>query len=239
MKIRNMFSALFLVGLMTTMSIAIGETVELGPANVSLELSGAGSYRVEAEESSELEHKHGKNVPEFKYFIYPSTVSFDGTSNRVIIEIHKMSGPSKALNEQIQGRRAISALEHCIEQANIIPRRSEYEAKSYTIDGHEGILATVDAGEKNPLYIAAYSPDEINGSGSIICIIGSEFPWNTTKSIFDSVKTQFDNEANENGASKSSGSDDGGKDRAVPGFETTIAAASILGISLLLRARKS
>jgi hypothetical protein len=73
----------------------------------------------------------------------------------------------------------------------MMPRRAEYEAKSFTIDGHEGTLLTVDTGKDEPFYIAAYSPDEKDGSGSIVCIIGSDFPWETTKGILDSVKTQL------------------------------------------------
>ena len=52
-------------------------------------------------------------------------------------------------------------------------------------------MLTVDTGKDNPFYIAAYSPDEKDGSGSIVCIIGSDFPWETTKGILDSVKTQL------------------------------------------------
>jgi hypothetical protein len=63
--------------------------------------------------------------------------------------------------------------------------------EQYTIDGMEGILATVDQGEKNPLYIVAYGPDQKDGSGTIVCIVGSNFPWETTKSIFDSIKAQL------------------------------------------------
>jgi len=190
MRTLNLLAALCIAGFAATIALASGETVDLGPAKVSLNLSAAGSYTIEKGESSELVHDYDEKISDFQYSIYPSTVTFDGTSDQVMVEVHKMSA-SEALDEQIPGRRAISALEHCIEQADMMPRRAEYEAKSFTIDGHEGTLLTVDTGKDEPFYIAAYSPDEKDGSGSIVCIIGSDFPWETTKGILDSVKTQL------------------------------------------------
>jgi len=192
MKISNLLVAFCLIGFTTTIALASSEAVELGPAKVSLDLTSAGSYTVETGESSELEHNHDPKISNFQYSIYPATVTFEGTSNQVMIEVHKMSA-SEPLDEQIsgKGKDATSALEHCIEQSDMMTRRADYQTKSYTIDGHEGILLTVDTGETNPQYIAAYSPDEKDSSGSIICIVGSNFPWETTKSILDSVNTQL------------------------------------------------
>jgi hypothetical protein len=198
MKTRNLLAAFCLIGLAITAILASDETVllasgeplQLGPANVSLNLSFAGSYVLEKGESSELEHDYDRTNTDFQYSIYPVTATYEGTTNQVHVEVHEMS-ISRPLDEQISGKRQISPLEHCIEQSDMMPRRADYETKSYTIDGHEGILLTIDTGENNPLYIAAYSPDEKDGFGSIICIVGSDFPWETTKSIIDSVKTQI------------------------------------------------
>ncbi len=190
MKTLNLLVALCLMGLTTTIALASSETVDVGPAKVSLDLAIAGSYTVEKGESSELEHNHDPEIPDFQYSICPATVSFEGTSSQVMIEVHEMSA-SEPLDKQISGKRTISVLEHCIEQSGILPHRADYQTKSYTIDGHEGILVTVDRGEQDPLYLAAYSPDEKDSYGSIICIVGSNFPWETTKIIFDSVITQL------------------------------------------------
>jgi hypothetical protein len=38
-------------------------------------------------------------------------------------------------------------------------------------------MATINSDPKNPRYIVAYSPDEENGSGSTVCVIGSDFSW--------------------------------------------------------------
>jgi len=198
MKTRNMLVALCLIGLAITailasdrtVLLASGEPFQLGPANVSLNLSLAGSYILERGESSELEHDYDKQNTDFQYSIYPATATYEGTANQVQVEVHEMS-IARPLDEQISGRRQISPLVHCIEQSDMMPRRADYEAKSYPIDGHEGILLTIDTGENNPLYVAAYSPDEKDGLGSIICIIGSDFPWETTESIIDSAKTQI------------------------------------------------
>ena len=188
----NLLVVLCLIGITTALAPASGEDVEIGPATVSLDLSSAGSYTVEIGESSELEHTYDPKISNFQYSIYPATVTFDGTSNQVMIEVHKMSA-SEPLDEQISSKSkdTASVFEHCIEQSNIMPRRADYLTKSYRIDGHEGVLLTVDTGESNPLYIAAYSPDEKDGYGSIICIIGSNFPWETTQRILESVNAQL------------------------------------------------
>ncbi|MFZ3149660.1 MAG: hypothetical protein WA137_11545 [Methanothrix sp.] len=198
MKTRNLLAVFCLIGLAITAILASDETVllasgepmQLGPANVSLNLSLAGSYVLEKGESSELEHDYDKENTDFKYSIYPATATYEGTTDHVQIEVHEIS-ISRPLDGQISGKMQISPLEHCIEQSDMMPRRADYEEKSCTIDGHEGILLTINAGENDPSYIAAYSPDEKDGSGSIICIIGSDFPWETTENIIDSVKTQI------------------------------------------------
>lgn len=190
MNLRMLLSAICLMFLTANISLASNENVDLGPASISVDLSIAGPYSIEKGESIESEHDYEKNAPQFQYSIYPATVTYEGTSNEVLIEVHKIS-QSQLLDEQISGRRQISALVHCLEQSEMMPRRSEYQTESYTIGGLEGILATVDAGSDNPLYIAAFSPDESNGSGSTICFIGSDFPWETTKKIFESVSAKL------------------------------------------------
>jgi hypothetical protein len=66
----------------------------------------------------------------------------------------------------------------------------DVQMEPYTIDGQEGILATVDRGEDDQMYIVAYSPDQKDGSGTIVCIVGSNFQWETTESIFESIEAQ-------------------------------------------------
>jgi hypothetical protein len=190
MNMRNLLVVLCLMGLTTTVALASNENVLLGPANVSLNLSLAGAYVLEKGESMESTHDYDPENTDFQYSIYPATATYEGTTDQVQIEVHEMSA-SRSLDETISGKRQISPLEHCIEQSNMMPRRADYQSEPYVIDGHEGILATVETGEENPLYIAAYSPDESDGSGSVICIVGSDFSWDTTKSIFESVSTQL------------------------------------------------
>lgn len=187
---RRLLVAICLMCMAATTSLASIDAVDLGPASVSLDLSIGGSYSIKTGEITELEHDYDKMTSAFQYSIYPATATYEGISNQVTIEVHEMS-QSRSLDEQISGKRQISALEHCLEQSDMMPRRADYETESYTIDGHEGILATIDTGGDNPLYIAGFSPDESNGSGSIVCFIGSDFPWETTKSIFESVSAKL------------------------------------------------
>jgi hypothetical protein len=97
MRTLNVLAALCIAGFAATIALASGETVDLGPAKVSLNLSAAGSYTIEKGESSELVHDYDEKISDFQYSIYPSTVTFDGTSDQVMVEVHKMSA-SEALD---------------------------------------------------------------------------------------------------------------------------------------------
>lgn len=185
---RRMIVDTCLFSLITASTVAAGETVSLGPASVSIDLKGIGSCAVELGDSYELDHDHDRMSSDFQYIIYPAKITFDGSSNQVEIEVHKMS-VAQSLDAPIP-KGMLSGMEHCLEQADMMPRRAEVQMQPYTIDGHEGVLATTDSGDENPIYIAAFSPDQEDGSGSIVCIVGSSFPWETTKSIISSIKVQ-------------------------------------------------
>jgi len=53
------------------------------------------------------------------------------------------------------------------------------------------MLIKADEGGDEPRYIAAYSPDQENGSGKIVCIISCDLPWDDTEGLFQSVRTQL------------------------------------------------
>jgi hypothetical protein len=63
----------------------------------------------------------------------------------------------------------------------------DLETEPYQIDGREGVLAQINEDGKDPMYIVAYSPDQKDGSGKVVCVVGSNFSWETTKAIFDSL----------------------------------------------------
>jgi hypothetical protein len=184
-----MIAALSLIGFISTIAVAVGETVEMGPASVSIDLENLGAYAVEMEEPYSLDHNYDPMNADFQYTIYLARIKCEDSSNQVLLEVHQMSA-LQPLETPISRKDTLTGLEHCLEQADMTPRRMDVQMETYTVDGHEGILATVDIGEENPMYIVAYSPDQEDGSGTIVCIVGSSFPWETTKSIFDSIETQ-------------------------------------------------
>jgi len=98
---------------------------------------------------------------------------------------------SEPLVDSISNMDSASGLEHCMERSNLLPVGEDIQTEPYMIDGYQGELATFNGDPENPLYIVAYSPDQKDGSGSLVCIISSDFSWETTKSLFDSVKTQL------------------------------------------------
>ena len=184
MKMMRLIAALCLISMTSAIAIATGETINLGPTSISLDLETLGSYYVEKGDPSSEEHKE----PDFQYEITPASIKVDGTSNKVQIEVHKMS-MSEPLESSISRKDPASGLEHCIEKSNMVPVGEDIQTEPYTIDGQQGLVATINSDPENPFYIVAYSPDKKSGSGTTVCIIGSDFPWETTKSIFDSAKT--------------------------------------------------
>jgi hypothetical protein len=179
----RLIAALCLISMTSAIAFASGETISLGPTSISLDLEILGSYYVEIGDPYSEEHKK----PDFQYEITPASIKVDGTSNKVQIEVHKMS-MSEPLEISISQKDPASGLEHCIEKSNMVPVGEDIQTEPYTIDGQQGLVATINSDPEKPFYIVAYSPDKKSGSGTTVCIIGSDLPWETTKSIFDSAK---------------------------------------------------
>lgn len=188
MKVLCQLAALCLICSIAAISLASGETLDLGPAQISVDLTGLGSYSVEKGSSSSLDHQ--EKEAEFEYSLYPAKVTAEGTSSQVNIEVHEMS-TSMPLDTSISRKDTSIGLEHCIEQSGIVAGRMDLQTEPYQIDGHDGVLAQIDKSGKDPMYIIAYSPDQKDGSGMVVCIVGSDFPWETTKAIFDSLEVKI------------------------------------------------
>ena len=187
MKMMRLIAALCLLSMTSAIGIATEETIKFGSASISLDLGTLESYYVEKGDPSSEDHKK----PDFQYEIIPASIRIDGTSKQVQIEVHKMS-MSEPLESPISNKDPANGLEHCIEKSNMIPVGEDILTEPYIIDGQQGLLATINSDPENPFYIVAYSPDIKSGLGTIVCIIGSDLPWDTTKSIFDSVETRTD-----------------------------------------------
>jgi hypothetical protein len=167
--------------------LASAETIYLGPAQISLDLKSLGSYSVDVDSSSSMDHN--EREADFMYKLYTAKLTSNGTSDQVLIEIHEISTPMP-LNTSVSRKDTSTGLQHCLEKSDLIPGMMDLQTKPYQIDGHEGVLAQIGGDGKNYMYIVAYSPDEKDGSGRFVCVVGSNFPWETTKAIFDSLKTK-------------------------------------------------
>jgi len=179
-----LLTAFCLICSIIAVSLASAETIDLDPIQVSMNLESLGSYSVEVGSSSSQDHN--EREASFEYSIYPATITATGTSDQVLIEVHEMS-TSMPLDTSISSRDTATGLEHCIEESDLVPKRMDVQTEPYQINGHEGVLAKIDEDGKEPMYIVAYSPDQKDGSGKIVCIVGSNFPWETSKAIFDSL----------------------------------------------------
>jgi hypothetical protein len=184
MKILCPLAALCLICSISAIPLASGETIDLGPAQISIDLKNLGSYSVEEGSSSSMNHH--KRDADFKYNLYPAKITANGTSDQMLIEVHEI-GASMPLDTSISKRDTSTGLEHCLEQSDLIPGRMDLETEPYQIDGREGVLAQINEDGKDPMYIVAYSPDQKDGSGKVVCVVGSNFSWETTKAIFDSL----------------------------------------------------
>jgi hypothetical protein len=107
-----------------------------------------------------------------------------------MLEVHKMSA-LEPLDSPISKGDQSTGIEHCIERSSMMPVGREMTMEDYEIDGHKGILATVEGDLNNPLYILGWCLDEQDGTGSIISIVGSDLSWETTKGIFDSISSRW------------------------------------------------
>jgi hypothetical protein len=185
LRIFNLIAVVCLMGMTCATALAANETITLGPASISLDLGSIGSYAVEKGDVVSMDHEK----PRFQYGIAPATVKIDGTSEQVMLEVHQMSA-SEPLGSPISRKDQITGIEHCIEKSDIMPVGEEMKTEEYTIDGHQGILATVNSDPEKPLYIAAWSPDQNDDAGTIVCLVGSDLPWETAKKIFESVSSK-------------------------------------------------
>ncbi len=190
--ILKLLVALCLIGFTSSIALAATETIDLGPAKVSLDLEGIGSYKVEKEDPFSEDHDYEDYS--FTYEFFPASIAADDADSSIQIEVHKISTPQPLDTPITRGTvENKTGLEHCAEKSDMMPAGKDVKTEPFTIDGHKGILTTVNGKWDDPFYLAAYSPDQKDdGSGSIVVIVGSDFPWETTEAIFESVKAQLE-----------------------------------------------
>ncbi len=182
--IKRLLTAICLIGITSVIAIANGETIELGPASLSMDLESLGFYSIEMGAVTSTEHKD----PDFVYEIIPASIQVGETYGVLQVEVHKMS-TTEPLDDPISGRHQENGLEHCIERSNLLPAGEDIKTESFEIDGQQGLIATIGQEVQDPQYIVAYSPDKEDGSGSLVCIVASRLPWETTEELFRSIKT--------------------------------------------------
>jgi hypothetical protein len=218
MKIKILIAMLCLMSTNWTIALAASETIELGSARISLELGSLGPFSAETSETTSMVHKKPDfqydinsaiinvdgSVHQVQIEVHQMSLSqplFSPISNEEKDgSAGKIGGYLKGLTAYLPGRNSdempprqenISGLEHCLEMSNLIPRGEAIQTEAYTIDKRQGLMATINRDLENPRYIVAYSPDAQNGSGTTVCIIGSDFPWNDTEKLFNSVDVEL------------------------------------------------
>jgi hypothetical protein len=171
-----------MIGIASPIAFAANETITLGPTAISVDLGTIGSYNIEKGDAISMDHKKVG----FLYEIIPANIEIEGTSDRVMLEVHELSA-SQPLDNPISERDSSTGIEHCIARSGMMPVGRDMTTKEYRVNGNKGVLATIENGPNNPLYIIGWCPDQKEGAGSVVCIIGSDLPWETTKQIFDSI----------------------------------------------------
>lgn len=184
----KLLAAFCLIILTSSIALAAAETVDLGPTKISMDLQGMGPCNVEKENPSSSNHNYGSYT--FTYKIFPATITASNTGNLVLIEVHQMSTP-QSLDMPVPQLNMKTGLEHCVEISDMMPPGKEVMRQPYYIDGYKGMAMIINRDQKGPIYLASYSPDMKYGFGNTVIIIGSDFPLNTTKHIFESFKAQL------------------------------------------------
>lgn len=149
MKIRKLLAVLYLIGLTLPIAFTAAESVDLGPANISMDLRGIGSYNVEKETPLSLNHNFGCYI--FSYEIFSSKIKFNNTTNQVLVDVHQMGDP-QSLDVPIPQLNTQTGLEHCIEESGIMPAGSGIKKEKYLIDGQKGLLVTINRTQNMPIY---------------------------------------------------------------------------------------
>ena len=200
MKIVNLLVMLFLIAATPAIAIASGETIALGPATISLDLENIGSYTIEKESVISMDHEE-KDI-RFQYEITPANIIIDDKLGQIILEVHQMS-TAEPMDVPISERDQSTGIEHCIQKSDMIHGSREMTMKEYEVDGHDGVLATIEIDSddplsalgliesNDPLYVLGWCLDQKDGEGSVVCVIGSDLPWETTKDIFDSISSDL------------------------------------------------
>jgi hypothetical protein len=218
MKIKILIAMLCLMSTNWAVAVAASETIELGNARISLELWNLGPFSVEKGDTSSTVHKepdfrydiasatikvkgsshlvqievHRMSLSEPLFSPIPNeeTTGNEGKISSYLKELTTYL-PNTISNRMPTRRENISGLEHCLKMSNLIPRGEAIQTESYAIDKQQGFMTTIVRDKEDPRYIVAYSPDAQNGSGTTICIIGSDFPWNDTEKLFKSVEIEL------------------------------------------------
>ena len=218
MMIKILIAVLCLMSTNWAVAVAAGETIELGTARISLELGGLGPFSVEKGDTYSMVHKkpdfqyditsasikangtsHLVQIEVHQMSLSEPLLS-PISNEETVGNIGKIGNYFQALTAYLPGpisnkeplrRENISGLEHCLEKSNMIPTGEAIQTELYTIDGRQGCNATINGDSKNPLYIVAYCPDEQSGSGTNVCIIGSDLPWEDTEKLFNSVEIEL------------------------------------------------
>ena len=188
MKIVNLLVMLFLIAATPAIAIASGETIALGPAIISLDLENIGSYTIEKESVISMDHEE-KDI-RFQYEITPANIIIDDELGQITLEVHQMSA-LEPMDEPISERDQSTGIEHCIQKSDMIHGSREMTMEEYEVDGYDGVLATVEIDSDDPLYVLGWCLDQKDGAGSVVCVIGSDLPWETTKEIFDSISSDL------------------------------------------------
>lgn len=163
----------FAILLATLSSSAFAVDINLGDTTVSLDLSDIGDYDVE--ESNTVENDHNEKDCEFTYELYSAKIT--GPGDYITLELYKVS---KSMSDYDY----TWVLEHTIEESSVYP--FDGSSKSYDLGGKDGILVSgfTNKGHSSSLYTAAAGLD----NGYTFLVIGSSYPWENTRDIFDSIE---------------------------------------------------
>jgi len=175
MDMKSISSTLAFLICATLMIAVSAEEISLDVVTIDLDLGDLEDYSIE--EGDVIETSHCER-PMFDYSVYPALIK--SNAGRIELEVHELDEPMEM---------TAWVLEHSLITAGLPSLTEDLEGagESFTIDGHDAIMVTANDGEKT-VYGAIYSPDEVDGWGSLLFLISCDLPEEVTEAIFESIE---------------------------------------------------
>lgn len=152
----------------------VAEIMPLGPMNISFNMAMAPEPYVITGDSFSTTYVLGdKNVTDT---VYPMTL---GHRKNILIQLHHLDVDADVGSNNI---------ESLLSWFEFVPSGWSIESQPLKIDGHQGTMVNATSPSYAKIYLAGYSPDEVDGEGQVLLLMGARMCFHCSKYFFQSVR---------------------------------------------------